>query len=266
MKLKNLINKSHYASVGYIDSLESINTLEKYILYNLEVLKEFKNIIIVTNYKEFTNPLIEANKQLWEKYFPNCVLIDLEVNRGHSFGIADQENAIIDYCKENSIKWLCKASHDVILELSILDKEVPKSDFYYMNGIGFGGMEKYDFNLDTIIKKDFYPQTNFYFIDVSKLDYLYDKNYVNETYDYIQTIENYSNKVWEYIEGWSCEDFLKQCVKRNNLSKHHLISPSSYRILLETIKHRHLHDSSHKNIMIEGVCHFQFPQSPILKI
>ncbi len=266
MKLKEIANISHYSSVGYIESQDSLKTLESYILYNINVLKEFKNVIIATNYKEFDTSLVEANKQLWEKYFPNPILIDLKINRGHSFGIADQENAIVDYCKENNIKWLCKASHDVVLESFILNKEIPESDFYYMNGIGFGGMKKYNFDLDIIAKEDFYPQTNFYFIDVSKLDYLYDKGYVNETYDYIQTIENYSNKVWEYIEGWSCEDFLKQCVKRNNLSKHHLVSPPSYRILLETIKERQLHDCSHKNIMIEGICHFQFPNSPIIKI
>ncbi len=98
MKLKELINKSYYSSVGYIESQDSLNTLERYIIYNLNVLKEFKNIIIVTNYKEFNISLINANKQLWEKYISNPILIDLEINRGHSFGIADQENAIIDYC------------------------------------------------------------------------------------------------------------------------------------------------------------------------
>jgi hypothetical protein len=214
MKLKNLINKSYYSTVGYIDSLESVNTLERYILYNLEVLKEFKNIIVVTNYKEFANPLVEANKQLWKKYFSDPILIDLKINRGHSFGIADQENAIVDYCKKNNINWICKASHDVIIQSSILDKNIPNSDFYYMNGIGYGGMEKYNFDLDVIAKEDFYPQTNFYFIDVSKLDYLYDKNYVDETYNYTQTIENYNNKVWEHIPGWSCEDFLKTVCRK----------------------------------------------------
>lgn len=266
MKLKKLINKSHYASVGYVESLDSLSNLESYISYNYNVLKEFQSIIIATNYKNFDPILIKANKKLWEKYFSNLILIDLEVNRGHSFGIADQENAIIDYCKNNSISWLCKASHDVTLESSILDKEVPESDFYYMNGIGYGGMEKYDFNLDRIENEDFYPQTNFYFINVNKIDYLYDKDYVNKTYDYIQTIENYNNKVWEHIEGWTCEDFLKQCVERNNLLKHHLVSPPFYRKLLETIKNYRLHDCSHKNIMVEGVCHYQFPDQPRFQI
>lgn len=264
MKLKNLINKSYYCTIGYIRNENDLQLLESYILYNLSVLKSFKNHIIVTNYlKDYKN----ENAQLWEKYFPNCILIDLEKNRGHSFGIADQENAIVDYCKKNQIKWVCRSAHDVILTKKILDINIDKDkDFYYMNGIGYGGMVKYDFNLDKIEKEDFYPQSNFYFINITKIDYLYDKKYIDETYNYIQNIENYSGKVWEYIEGWSCEGFLRQCVERNNLSKYHLISPKNYRILLEIVKNNQIHDCSHKNIMIEGVCHFQYPNQQIIQI
>jgi hypothetical protein len=209
---------------------------------------------------------VKENTQLWKKYFPNCVLIDLEINRGHSFGIADSENAIVNYCKENNIDWLCKASNDVILEKDILDKEVDDVDFYYTNGIGFGGMIKYDFDFNKIINEDFFPQTNFYFIDVSKIDYLYDKNYVNETYDYIQSLPNYNGKVWEYIEGWACEEFLKKCVIRNKLIKYHLIPQNIYLNLLHLVKNNHIHDCSHKNIMIDGICHFQYPNQPIIQI
>ena len=264
MNLKQLINKSYYSSNGYIESLDSITQLEGYIMYNLPVLIEFKGHIIATTYKTQSSELIEANHNLWKKYFPKCVFIDIPENRGHSFGIADSENAIIDYCKENSIDWICKSSNDVIFNSSILNKSILEADFYYLNGIGYGGMGKYNFDNQRIIDEDFYPQTNFYFINVDKIDYLYDKNYVNETYNYIQDLENYNGKVWEYIEGWSCEDFLKNCVNRNNLSKYHLVSPEKYIILLETIKNYQIHDCSHKNIMVEGVCHLHYPEKEIL--
>ena len=263
MKLKNIINKSYYCTIGHVSSESDLELHERYILYNLPVLKEFKQHIIVVNY---STPLQQENTKLWRHYFPNCVILDLEENRGHSFGIADQENAIIDYCHENDIDWVCKSSHDVVFQPTILDIKVNDSDFYYMNGIGFGGMEKYNFDLDKISKEDFYPQTNFYFIDTTKIDYLYDKKYVNDTYDYIQNLEVYSGRVWEHIEGWTCEDFLKKCVIRNNLSKYHLVSHKKYRILLETIKHQQIHDCSHKNIMMEGICHFQHPDQNILII
>jgi hypothetical protein len=50
-----------------------------------------------------------------------------------------------------------------------------------LNGIGFGGMVKYNFNFKGI-EEDFYPQTNFYFINVEKTDWLNNKNHIDEIY------------------------------------------------------------------------------------
>jgi hypothetical protein len=270
MNLKQLINKSVYGTIGYISSQDDLDLLESYILYNLPVLKEFKNVVVATNYgiSDWHNlqKQRKTNFELWRKYFPECILIDSKINRGHNFGTADLDDAIFDYCKENNIEWLCKSANDVIFQESILDKEIEEADFYYLNGIGYGGMIKYDFNFDKIIDKDFYPQTNFYFINVSKTDYLNDQDYLDKTYSHIQTIENYNGKVWEHIPGWSCEDFLKNCVQRNNLSKHHLIPEEKYLYLLKMIKDHNIHDCSHKNLMIEGICHFQYSNQPIIQI
>jgi hypothetical protein len=266
MKLKNLINKSYYIANGFIDSIESFNTLEQYILFNLNVLKEFKGIVIATTYKNLDSKLVEINTNLWTKYSPDCVLIDVEVNRGHSFGTADAETKLINYCKEQKIDWVCKSSNDVVFKDSILDKEIGNADFYYLEGIGVGGMEKYDYDFEKIKQEYFYPQTNFYFIDISKIDYIYLTEYINKTYEYIQMIPDYNGRVWEYIEGWSCEDFLKKCVERNNLVKEHLIPEEKYDILLNTVKSYQIHDCSHKNIMVEGICHLQWPNELIFNI
>ena len=201
-----------------------------------------------------------------EKYFPNCIMIDSELNRGHNHGYTDLDNLVFDWCKENNEEWLCKGANDVVFQDSILEKEVGNADFYYMNGVGYGGMVPFDFDFERIIEEAFYPQTNFYFLNVSKTDYLNDKTFLDETYEYIQTIPDYNGKIWEYIKGWSCEDLLKGCVERNNLSKLHLIPLEKYRILLQVVKHNQIHDSSHKNIMIEGICHFSYSNQPIIEI
>ena len=60
--------------------------------------------------------------------------------------------------------------------------------------------------------------------------------------------------------------FLKQAIERNNLTKYHLISEQSYRKLLTYIHKNDIHDPSHKNILIEGVCHYAFPNHPVVKI
>jgi hypothetical protein len=266
MLLKKLINKSIYGSVGYISSQDDIDQLERYILYNLPVLKEYVNIITSTTYINDDFELKNQLENVWIKYFPNSIHINTGISKGHSFGAADNDNALFDYCKENNIEWLCKSANDVIFQESILEKQIEEADFYYLNGIGYGGMIKYNFNFDRIINENFYPQTNFYFINVLKTDYLNDKEYLNETYKYIQTIEKYNGKVWEYIQGWSCEDFLKNCIRRNNLSKKHLVSEKKYRILLKWIYEQNIHDPSHKNIMVEGICHFQYSNQYIIEI
>ena len=58
-------------------------------------------------------------------------------------------------------------------------------------------------------------------------------------------------------KGWECEGFLRECINRNNLSKYHLIPQKTYIKLIEHIKQQQIHDCSHKNIMIEGICHYQ---------
>jgi hypothetical protein len=263
MVLKNLINKSIYGGMGYISSQADLDLLEQYILYNLAIIKEFKQVIIATNYG---SQLQKENNELWKKYFPNCILIDSKINRGHNHGYIDLENLIFDWCKENNEEWLCKVSNDVILNEEIINKEVDDADFYYLNGIGYGGMEKYNFDLNRIINEDFYPQGNFYILNISKCDFISDKQYINETYQYIKSISDYNGKIWEYIEGWSCEDFLKQCVERNNLSKYHLIPQDKYLSLLKLIIKLQIHDPSHKNVMIEGICHFQYPNQQLIEI
>ena len=90
MNLKQLINQSVYGTIGYISSQNDLELLEQYILYNLPVLKEYKQIIVATNYS--TLGLIDSNAQLWKKYFPSCVLLDSPINRGHNIGTSDLDD------------------------------------------------------------------------------------------------------------------------------------------------------------------------------
>jgi hypothetical protein len=263
MNLKQLINKSTYGTIGYISSQDDLDLLESYIVYNLPVLKEFKQVIIATNY---SNNLQNENTQLWKKYLPNCIILDSKTNRGHNFGTADLDNLVFNYCKDNNIEWLCKSSNDVILTKDILDINIKEKDFYYLNGISYEDLHLNNFDSEEIYNNHFYPQTNFYLIDVSKCDYLNNYEYLNETYQHSKTISNYNGKIWEYINGWSCENFLKECVKRNNLTKHYLLDMFQHNKLCKTIELYQIGDPSHKNIMIEGICHFQYPNQNILEI
>jgi hypothetical protein len=263
MNLKQFFNKSVYGTIGYISSLEDINLLESYILYNLPILKEFKQIIVATNYLgNFQN----QNDQLWKKYFPDCILINLDKNRGHNFGTADLDNIIFNYCKSHDIEWLCKSANDILFNSTVLDNTIEEADFYYLNGISYEDLYKNNFNYENIFNSHFYPQTNFYIINVSKCDYLNNNKYLDKTYEQMLSIVNYNGKIWEYISGWSCENFLKQCVIRNNLSKQYLLNLFESNRLCNAINLYKIGDPSHKNIMIKGICHFQYPEQQILEI
>ena len=264
MKLKELINKSTYCSTGHISCQEDIDKLEQYILYNLPVLKQFQQVWFINNYKD-ANGSIKYSQELvkiYKKY--NFGVTHRGISKGHSFGAAENDNFAIELVQNTN--WVCKSAHDMILDSSILEKEIEEADFYYLNGIGYGGMEKYNYDFNRIINEDFYPQTNFYFINKSKIDYLNNKEYINETYNQLINIPNFNGKPWEYIDGWACEEFLKQCVLRNNLKIEHLICQDSYLKLLELVKNLNIHDNSHKNIMIDGICHFHNHNEQIYKI
>jgi hypothetical protein len=264
MVVRELMNKSAYGTIGYIDSQESIDRTEQYIKYNLDILEEYDSIIIATNFS--SSEWIKPYELMWREYFPKCILITSPENRGHNHGYVDLDNLVFNYCKDNNIEWLCKSANDTIVTQELLDKQIGDADFYYLNGIGFGGMFKYDFDFERIVNEDFYPQTNFYFINVSKTDYLNDAYYADETYKYIKSLDDYNGRIWEYIENWSCEKFLRDCIERNNLSKEHLISPDKYLSLLNLVKKYEIHDSSHKNIMIEGVCHYHVLTEGVLTV
>jgi hypothetical protein len=263
MILKELINKSWYGSIGYIENRDSIDLLGSYLLHNKPVLDEFEGHIFAFTYKELDDEYLET---VISSVLPDALILYLEENRGHNFGTADLDNVVFNVCKDLEIEWLCKASNDIILQPEVLELPIQEADFYYMNGIGYGGMEKYKFDNTKILFEYFYPQTNFYFINVSKTDYINNKEYLDETYNYIQSVDDYNGKIWEYIQDWTCEDFLVNCVNRNNLSKYHLIKPKTYIKLLELVKQHQIHDCSHKNILIDGVCHYQYPDKPIVII
>jgi hypothetical protein len=263
MNSKQLINKSVYGTIGYISSQDDLDLLESYLIYNLPVLKEFKQIIIATNY---SGNFFIQNDQLWKKYFPNCIILDSPINRGHNFGTADLDNLVFDYCKSYNVEWLCKSANDVILTQDIFNINIEEKDFYYLNGISYEDLYLNNFDFNQISITHFYPQTNLYFINVLKCDYLNDKVYLDKTYEHMKSIPNYNGKIWEYIKGWSCESFLKNCVERNNLTKHYLLNNTKHNKLCKAIDLYKIGDPSHKNIMIEGICHFQYPNQEIIQI
>jgi hypothetical protein len=266
MKLKDVVNKSIYATTGHISGKDSLPVIESYILYNLEQLRQFKGILVVSNYKKIDKELETLIEELWNKYLQDCKFIHNGVSKGRDFGAAENDNSAFDYCKESNIEWLCKSANDIILTGEVLEIEVEDSDFYYFNGVGLGGiMHGHGGDLEDTFKNAFFPQTNFYFINVSKCDYLNSKSHIDEIYQKTISDPNYKGIPYDY--GFSaCEEQLKHCVYRNNLKKCRLVDDDKYMDLLRCVVAYQIHDPSHKNVMINGVCHYHYPGVDILEV
>ena len=268
-----LINKSFVGVVAHISSDTKLESLEQYINTNKEIFDNFKGIIVAANYVDMPgldkrfNSLILRHHEIWLKYYPDVKFIDLDENRSHTFGTLDLDGAVFDYCKENDIEWLFKVNDDMLFTPEFLeDEELPEADFYYWNGIGIGGMKKYEYDNDRMIKEDYYPQTTIYFINTTKLPELHNKQVVTDGYNYCMGLENYNGKVWEVIEGFTCEDFLKNATIKNKLVKHHMTKPTTYIRLLNFIKANHIADCSHKQLIIDGFVHLQWPDQKCIII
>jgi hypothetical protein len=263
MNIKELINKCTYGTQGYITSQEDLHKIEELIIYNFDVIDQFKNVIVATNYD---GDWKDKNREMWSKYFADVTFIDLEENRGYSHGDLDLENAIVDYCKANDIKWLCKVQNDTVFTEDIWKYEVPEVDFYYMNGFSYETLYKHNFDYESMYSTWFFPQGMFYIINVEAIDYMHDKTYLDEYYDRILNIENYNGKIWEYYPEFVCEEMIGEVADRNNLSKHHLLEDDLYKKLFDMVKMYRVGDPSHKNIMIQGICHFHFNRNQVIQI
>ena len=268
------MNRNAYCSVGTLMSKSSIEDLEQRLLLNYDVISKFNNIVVAHNYVDGMKSYITEYNKIWYKLFGNNVIIKSFPSRGHSIGSADLDNCVIHNCKLiGGIDFIYKSSNDILLLPSILNIELtPEYDFYYLEGIGYTGMESAEFDVNKFISKwkrgdYFYPQTNFYIIN-SNVDYINDENTINNAYENVCREMHYSGKLWEYTWGFDCESLLKKCIIRNQFKYKHILSDMAFKNLLKYILDYKICDPSHKNILFEelGVCHFQHPQHNVTVI
>ena len=79
MLLKELINKSWYGSIGYINNDSDIELLGSYLLHNQLVLDEFKGHIFAFTYNELNEEYLENTIST---LYPDAIIVYLDENRG----------------------------------------------------------------------------------------------------------------------------------------------------------------------------------------
>jgi hypothetical protein len=278
MKFKDVINESVYCSIGCITKPEDIETLERYLLYNKEVISKFPKIIVAltkTDNISFNDMVSYVN--VFPKIFgEDKCFVDVRPNRGHTFGFTDLDKTVLKKAKELGFKWAFKSTNDVLLTETVFELELEDSEFFFLQGHGYTGMNSYyKLNVDLAVDsfKDngyeyFFPQTNFFIIKLD-IDCLCDDVWFDEIYNKCVNDPDYSrNKTQTEYKYLLCEIVLRDCVIRNKLKCKHLIGKESYKKLLHIIVLSGISDSSHKNIFFNdcGVCHFHFADQPVIEI
>ncbi len=263
MRFGEVVARSVYGSVGYLQEPRDATVLERNLRHNLPVLRLFRGVVVATNYGgESTRELSALSRETWRRHVPGCVLLDSPLNRGHSIGTADLDNMVFDHSKASGAEWLCKGANDILLDPPVLDIEVEPADFYYLDAISSRMPPRIDGEHGEAAPGFFFPQTNFYAIDVGKTDFLVEKELLDRSFAIVGRIPGYNGRIWEHIPNWSCENLLRKCVQRNGLRRCSLMDDAQFSSLLRLVRERGIEDCSLKNLAINGICHVHEERPP----
>lgn len=265
MKVKDLLNTSIFGSIATVTGPESLEKVEGFLAWNKDFIQSFQKAVIALNFIDtVTSDVLDQYKSMWSRIASNCEIIVLEKNAGHQFGTMELEEAILKYIKENEpdVTYLFKSSEDVLLSTDLLEKEIIEGDFYFLPAFSFE-------TIQTI--GNITPQTNFYIINVKKINNLYgdDVQEKKRIYEEIkQTMPHI--KPWEvhYLDGlkFDCESHLQRTV--TDLMQISLLDHKTLHSLLNFVGDNQVGDPSHKNLYFKqlGICHYHFWKDPVYYI
>lgn len=263
MLFGDVLRACTYGSTGHVGSATDLAEIDQVIDRNEPMLREFTDLVIAANFSGESESLKADHASLWRSRFPDVVLLDSPVNRGHSIGTSDLDNLLFDYCKANGRDLLCKSAHDIILEEAAFAIPVEPAQFYFINAVSYDALAAHDFNLGRFSEEFFYPQTTFYVIDTPATESLVDQNFLDRTWEYVNSVPDYNGRVWEYIPGWSCERLLRDAVVRNKLTTFSLTTDAQWQHILRFVIDARIADCSFKGIAINGILHAQ-PGYPLI--
>lgn len=261
----SIIGASAYGSIGFVRDHADLEVLERRLQHNLPVLERFKGIVVAANFGHDSRSLRADHAAIWRHRFPESSIIDSPFNRGHSIGTSDLDNMVFDHCKAMGYQWLCKSAHDILLDEGVLRIPVQPADFYFINAVSFDALKQHGFDLTAFTHGFFFPQTNFYAIDVTKVDYLIDPRFLDRTWERVQAIEHYNDRIWEHIPGWSCELLLREAVVRNGLARCSLTTDEQWEQILQVVIEQQITDCSFKGMRINGIQHDDVDPTRVVK-
>lgn len=265
MKLKDLARKSDaLVFPSYFSDRKDIEKVNYIQSLNSKFNKLFSNVVISITYssKKVKEELSKEVEKMYKEHFENIFFF----HNGDNFGVVKStclmEEQLLKYCHTENFEMVCKSMDHVLILDEGLDIELDEDyDFYYTNGIGYGGCQHYNFKVEDIVENTFFPQTNFYFLNTKKVDYIYDLNLVEEKY-----LEWKDNNYKSRAHFIACEEETGKSIERNGLSKFDMIPRNSFIEIVKKVIHFNIHDPSFKNLSTLGIVHFQYPEQEIYKL
>lgn len=278
MILKDIINKSIFATIGTVKEYGCIEKSGMFIEHNREFIKEFPiKILCINKADDCDMSVVEEYKNQWLSIFPDIVILYMDINRKHMFGTIDLEEHILKYVKSNykEFPFLWKSMDDILITIDILKIEVEEADFYYLPGFSYesvmkaGGKEKLYNTYENFESGLWTPQTTFFIIRWDAIDSLYGDDVDNKLSVYMDIKKNRNSEIkpWEipFDIKFDCETHLGRTTK--DLKKF-CLTRNIFNALLDFNERQPIGDPSHKNIYLSeiGVCHYHFYRDPVFMI
>ena len=244
------------ALCAFIGEPSDLRKIDYFQSFNAHWNKGFRRSVISINYKspQLRKELQSSVEELFKNHFPSPYFIHNKKNwPSICRSLCNMEENLLQKCKELGYELVCKTMDHVSILPEISNIVVEEgADFYYTNGLGIGGCETRNFDEEKLLHDFFFPQTNFYFLNVAKVDYLYNMTEVIER-----------GRAWEknpsiqpngyYI---TCEHELANMVSRNNLHSCDLLTPDEWKRIVEKVIFYNLGDPSFKNLSTAGILHW----------
>lgn len=278
MRFKEIIQKCDAIVLpAYIAGEEDIDRINHLQSINKDFNKLFKKTIICVNYKslEIREEYKDKIEELFNNHFNSVDYIHNKTNFTNVRSLCEQEESLIQLCKSRNYKFICKTMDHVVILKEAYDLELNNdSDFYYTNGIGAQRCLEWENDIELIANQTFFPQTNFYFLDVSKIDYIYNLEDVKQKHlDYEENDKKIKLIDPEYkfhpkLNGYfvCCEDETGKMATRNKLKMSDMIPKDKFKLLIQRVIYNSIVDPSFKNLSTCGILHYQYINQPINKL
>lgn len=272
MQLRDIIPNSTLAIIATATGPGCLEKADIFLRLNGDVMGQFDNLLLVFNATEEGKGYITEYQRMYKSAFKNIRIIYQMANRGHMFGTIDLDEACLQYAKEDGSRYLWKSTEDVLLSIDLFNVQVQDDmEFGYLPGFSYESLCMTASLLNDYESKWFTPQSNFFIVNVTKVESLYGDNIEEKRNIYLSLLKGKpSLKPWDvhFPDGikFACEDMLGYRV--GLLKKECLLTDKTFRNLIKHVWNHKEADPSHKNIYFKeiGVCHYHNYKEPVYHI